>query len=106
MGVSLIIGFGNGVFEVGHVAINVVSMITEVHESACIANQHSLIPFAFDTFGFLAHGSVEVLKRLQKVMGNNVMTAGATEYVFRRVAFAIQKVLVAQLVACLSSTFT
>ncbi|GJS34216.1 hypothetical protein Tco_0532598 [Tanacetum coccineum] len=62
------------------------------------------IPFAFDTFGFLAPEAVELLSRVQRVMHNNVMTPRSTDVVFKRIGFAIQKELAAQLVARLPST--
>ncbi|GJT16820.1 retrovirus-related pol polyprotein from transposon TNT 1-94 [Tanacetum coccineum] len=74
------------------------------HEKACIENQHVFIPFAFDTFGFLAPEAVELLNRVQRVMNSNVMTPRSTNVVFHRIIFAIQKGLVAQLVARLPST--
>ncbi|GJU23302.1 RNA-directed DNA polymerase, eukaryota, reverse transcriptase zinc-binding domain protein [Tanacetum coccineum] len=49
------------------------------HEKACIENQHVFIPFAFDTFGFLADGAVELLSRVQRVMHSNVMTPKSTD---------------------------
>nr|GEX33382.1 transcription factor, MADS-box [Tanacetum cinerariifolium] len=38
------------------------------HEKACIENQHVFVPFAFDTFGFLAPETVELLNRTQLMM--------------------------------------
>jgi hypothetical protein len=57
------------------------------------------IPFAFDTFGFLAPEAVDLLKMIQKVMHNNIMSHRSMYIVFQRLSFAIQKGLVAQLVA-------
>ncbi|KAL5710701.1 hypothetical protein ACHQM5_021234 [Ranunculus cassubicifolius] len=101
-GVSPMVGFDDKVFEVGEAATSAATTKVAKHEAACIANQHCFIPFAFDTFGFLPLDSVELLKRLQRIMDNNVMTAGANEFVFRRVGFAIQKGLAAQFVARLT----
>nr|GEX83388.1 putative reverse transcriptase domain-containing protein [Tanacetum cinerariifolium] len=74
------------------------------HEKACIENQHVLIPFVFDTFGFLASEVVELLSRVQRVMHNNVMTPRSMNVVFKRIGFAIKNRLAAQLVARLPST--
>ena len=74
------------------------------HEKACTDNQHTFIPFAFDTFGFLAPEAVELLKRVQRVMHSNVMSPRSMDVVFKRIGFAIQKGLAAQLVARLPST--
>ncbi|GKE14526.1 putative reverse transcriptase domain-containing protein [Tanacetum coccineum] len=74
------------------------------HEKACIENQHVFIPFAFDTFGFLAPEAVELLSRVQRVMHSNVMTPRSRDVVFKRIGFAIQKGLAGQLVARLPST--
>jgi hypothetical protein len=70
------------------------------HEKACSDNQHAFIPFAFDTFGFLASEAIDLLHRVQKVMHSNVMSMNV---VFTRIGFAIQKGLAAQLVVRLSS---
>nr|GEY37616.1 ATPase family AAA domain-containing protein [Tanacetum cinerariifolium] len=47
---------------------------------------------------------VELLSRVQRVMDSNVMTPRSTYVVFKRIGFAIQKGLAAQLVARLPST--
>ncbi|MFS8014117.1 hypothetical protein Hanom_Chr15g01340861 [Helianthus anomalus] len=69
------------------------------HEKACLDNQHVFIPFAFDTFGFLAPEAVDLLNRVQRVMHSNVMTPRSMDVVFKRLSFAIQKGVAAQLVA-------
>ncbi|GJT79229.1 hypothetical protein Tco_1053571 [Tanacetum coccineum] len=48
--------------------------------------------------------AVELLSRVQRVMHNNVMTPRSTDVVFKRIGFAIQKGLAAQLVARLPFT--
>ncbi|GJT38838.1 hypothetical protein Tco_0938703 [Tanacetum coccineum] len=58
----------------------------------------------FDTFGFLAPEAVKLLSRVQRVIHNNVMTPKSTDVIFKRIGFAIQKGLAAQLVARLPST--
>ena len=73
------------------------------HENACIANEYVFVPFAFDTFGFLAPEAVELLNRVQRVMHSNVISPRSTNVVFKRTRFAIQKGLAAQLVARLPS---
>jgi hypothetical protein len=57
------------------------------------------IPFAFDTFGFLALEAVDLLKRIQKFMHSNIMSHRFMDAVFQRLSFAIQKGLAAQLIA-------
>nr|GEZ20429.1 putative reverse transcriptase domain-containing protein [Tanacetum cinerariifolium] len=42
-------------------ALKAASCKVTKHEKACIENQHVFIPFAFDTFGFLASEAVELL---------------------------------------------
>jgi hypothetical protein len=68
------------------------------NEKACSDNQYTFIPFAFDTFGFLAPKVVSLLYRIQKVMNNNVVSPRAMNVVFKRIGFAIQKWVAAQLV--------
>ncbi|GJW00191.1 hypothetical protein Tco_1555442 [Tanacetum coccineum] len=103
-GVSPLIGLSSRGFTVGQAALKAASGKVTKHEKACIKNQHVFIPFAFDTFGFLAPEAVELLSRVQRVMHNNVMIPRSTDVVFKRIGFAIQKGLAAQLVARLPST--
>ncbi|KAL6514241.1 hypothetical protein OROHE_019228 [Orobanche hederae] len=98
-GVSPLVGIGHGTFTVGQAALRAASSKIAKYEKACHENGHAFIPFAFDTFGFLPPDAVGLLKRVQKVMHNNVMTPGSREFVFHRLGFAIQKGLAAQLVA-------
>nr|GEZ51745.1 reverse transcriptase domain-containing protein [Tanacetum cinerariifolium] len=48
----------------GQAALKAASCKVTKHEKACIENQHVFIPFAFDTFGFLAPEAVELLSRV------------------------------------------
>nr|GEX38106.1 signal recognition particle, SRP19 subunit [Tanacetum cinerariifolium] len=91
-------------FTAGHAALKVASCKGTKHEKSCIENQHVFVPFAFDTFGFLAPEAVELLNRVQRVMNSNVMTPRSTNIVFKRISFAIQKRLATQLVTRLPST--
>nr|GEZ00288.1 putative reverse transcriptase domain-containing protein [Tanacetum cinerariifolium] len=58
----------------GQAALKAASCKVTKHEKTCIENQHVFIPFAFDTFGFLAPKTMELLNPVQRVMHNNVMT--------------------------------
>jgi hypothetical protein len=60
--------------------------------------QHVFIPFAFKTFDFLAPEVVNLLKNVQKVMHNNVVSPRSMNLVFQKLSFAIQKGLMEQLV--------
>ncbi|KAL6502820.1 hypothetical protein OROHE_023988 [Orobanche hederae] len=71
-GVSPLVGLGSGGFTAGQAALKAASCKVVKHEKACMENQHAFIPFAFDTFGFLAPEAVDLLKRVQKVMHSNV----------------------------------
>ncbi|GJV93107.1 hypothetical protein Tco_1540920 [Tanacetum coccineum] len=102
-GVSPHVGLSSRGFTVGQTALKVASCKVTKHEKACIENQHVFIPFAFDTFGFLAPEAVELLTRVQGVMNSNVMTPRSINVVFTIIDFAIQKGLAAQLVARLPS---
>jgi hypothetical protein len=73
------------------------------HDKVFSDNQHAFIPFAFNTFGFLAPEAVDLLHRVQKVMHSNVMSPRSMNVVFMRIGFVIQKGLAAQLVARLPS---
>ncbi|WJX46713.1 hypothetical protein P8452_33486 [Trifolium repens] len=83
----------------GWVALKAASCKVAKHEKACSDNQHAFIPFAFDTFGFLAPEAASLLQRVQKVMNSNVVSPRAKNVIFTRIGFAIQKGLAAQLVA-------
>nr|GEY82379.1 auxilin-like protein [Tanacetum cinerariifolium] len=65
-------------FTVGHVALKAASCKVTKHDKAYIKNQHVFVPFAFDTFSFLATEAVELLNRVQRVMHSNVMTPVTT----------------------------
>jgi hypothetical protein len=101
--VSSLVGLGVGPFTVGQTALNVASSKVAKHEKACSDNQHAFIPFAFDTFSFLAPEVVDLLHRVEKVMHINVMSPRSLNVVFTRTGFAIQKDLTAQLIARLPS---
>ena len=101
--VSPLVGLGVRPFTVGQEALKVASTKVAKHEKACSDNQHAFIPFAFDTFGFLAPEVVDLLHRVQKVMHSNVMSPRSMNVVFVRIDFATQKGLAAQLVARLPS---
>ncbi|GJT69214.1 hypothetical protein Tco_1028500 [Tanacetum coccineum] len=103
-GVSPLVGLSSRGFTAGQAALKAALGKVTKHEKACNENQYVFIPFAFDTFGFLAPKAVELLNRVQRVMHNNVMTPRSTDVVFKRIGFAIQKRLAAQLVARLPST--
>ncbi|KAJ0745299.1 putative exostosin [Helianthus annuus] len=93
-GVSPLVGLGGSAFTVGQAASGKVTK----HEKACIDNQHVFIPFAFDTFGFLAPEAVDLLSRVQRVMHSNVTTPRSMDVVFKRLSFAIKKGVAAQFV--------
>ncbi|GJS99760.1 hypothetical protein Tco_0820930, partial [Tanacetum coccineum] len=56
--VSLLVGLSSRGFSVGQAALKAASCKVAKHEKVCIENQHVFIPFAFDTFGFLAPEAV------------------------------------------------
>jgi len=97
-GVSPLVGLGVRDFTVGQAVLKAASSKVTKHEKTCSDNQHSFIPFVFDTFGFLASEVVDLLYRIQKVMHANVMPPRSMDVVFTRIGFVIQKGLAAQLV--------
>ncbi|GJU97912.1 hypothetical protein Tco_1327183 [Tanacetum coccineum] len=102
--VSPLMGLSSRGFTAGQSALKSASCKVTKHEKTCIENQHVFIPFAFESFGFLAPDVVELLSRIQWVMHNNFMTPRSADVIFKRIGFAIQKGLAAQLVARLPST--
>ncbi|KAK2435305.1 hypothetical protein QL285_020378 [Trifolium repens] len=103
IGVSPLVGLTTGDFTVGQAALKAASSKVAKHERECSENQHVFIHFAFDTFGFLAPEAVDVLKRVQRIMHSNVVSSRSQDVVFKKISFAIQKGLAAQLVARLPS---
>jgi hypothetical protein len=91
-------------FTVGHTVLKAASSKVVKHERACSNNQHAFIPFAFDTCGFLAPDAVNILKRVRRVLHSNVVSPRSLDIVFKRIGFAIQKGLAAQLVVRLPSS--
>jgi hypothetical protein len=59
-------------FTVGQAALKAVLSKIVKYERACSKNQHMFIPFAFNTFDFLALEAVNILKRVQRFMHSNV----------------------------------
>ncbi|GJR59436.1 hypothetical protein Tco_1501598 [Tanacetum coccineum] len=94
-GVSPLVGLSSRGFTVGQAALKAASCKVAKHEKACIKNQHVFIPFAFDSFDFLAPEAMKLLTKVQRVMNNNVMTPRSTNVVFNRIGFTIQKGLAA-----------
>ncbi|GJZ41300.1 hypothetical protein Tco_0588186 [Tanacetum coccineum] len=90
-GVSPIVRLSGRGFIVVRAALQAASCKVTKHKKVCIENQHMFIPFAFDTFGFLASEAVKLLNRVQRVMNSNVMTPKSANVVFHRISFAIQK---------------
>nr|GEY38047.1 auxilin-like protein [Tanacetum cinerariifolium] len=52
-------------FVAGQAALKAESSKVAKHEKPCLENQHVFIPFAFDTFGFLAPETEKLLNRVQ-----------------------------------------
>ncbi|GJT41333.1 putative reverse transcriptase domain-containing protein [Tanacetum coccineum] len=98
-GVSPLVGLRDNGFVAGQVALKAESSKVAKHEKACLENQHVFIPFAFDTFGFLAPEAEEFLNRVQRVVQSNFSTPKTQNFIFSRIGFAIQKGVAAQLVA-------
>lgn len=71
------------------------------YEEACFDNQYVFIPFVFDTFDFLALMIINLLRRIQKVMHNNVVSPIKMNVVFKKIKFNIQNEVAEQLVVCL-----
>ncbi|GJW52744.1 putative reverse transcriptase domain-containing protein [Tanacetum coccineum] len=55
------------IFITAKIALKAASCKMAKHEKTCIENQHVFVPFAFDTFDFLAPEAVELLNRVQRV---------------------------------------
>nr|GEV17998.1 putative exostosin-like protein [Tanacetum cinerariifolium] len=98
-GVSPLVGFRENGFVAGQAALKAESSKVAKHEKACLENQHVFIPFAFDTFGFLAPETEKFLNRVQRVVQSNCSTPKIQNFIFSRIGFAIQKGVAAQLVA-------
>nr|GFA37923.1 putative reverse transcriptase domain-containing protein [Tanacetum cinerariifolium] len=101
--ISPLVGFSSRGFTVRQAALKAVLCKVTKYKKACIKNQHVFVPFAFDTFGFLAPEAVKLLNRVQRVMHSNVVTLISTNIVFKRISFSIQKGLATQLIARLRS---
>ncbi|GJW27470.1 hypothetical protein Tco_0044345 [Tanacetum coccineum] len=98
-GVSPLVGLRDNGFVAGQAALKAESSKVAKHEKACLENQHVFIPFAFDTFDFLAPEAEEFLNRVQRVVQSNFSTPKTQNFIFSRIGFAIQKGVAAQLVA-------
>jgi hypothetical protein len=88
-GVSPLVGLRTEDFIAGLATLKAASNKMVKHEKVCSNNQHAFIPFAFDTFAFLARDAVNLLQRVQKIMHNNVVSPRSMDVVFKRIGFAI-----------------
>jgi hypothetical protein len=84
-----LVGLTTGGFTVGQTAIKVASSKVVKHERACSENQHAFIPFVFNTFGFLVHEVVDILKRVQRVIHNNMVSSRSLNILFKMIDFII-----------------
>ena len=82
-------GLGVGPFTLGKATLKIASSKVAKHGKVCYDNQHAFIPFAFDTFGFLAPEVVDLQQRVQKVMHSNVTSPRSMNVVFTIIDFAI-----------------
>ncbi|GJR77916.1 putative reverse transcriptase domain-containing protein [Tanacetum coccineum] len=98
-GVSPLVGLRDNGFVAGQATLKAKSSNVVKHEKTCLENQHVFIPFAFDTFGFLAPEAEEFFTRVQRVVQSNFSTPTTQNFIFSRIGFAIQKGVAAQLVA-------
>ncbi|MFS7984110.1 hypothetical protein Hanom_Chr11g00982641 [Helianthus anomalus] len=74
--VSPLVGLRENGFVAGLAARKAESKKVDKHAKACAENQHVFIPFAFDTFGFIAPEAINFLTRVQRVIHNNCSTLG------------------------------
>lgn len=89
IGVSPLMELGVRAFTVGHASLKDVSRKVVKHEKASTDNQHVFISFAFDTFGFLTLGVVDLLHRVQRDMHNNVISPRFMNVAFTMIDFVI-----------------
>jgi hypothetical protein len=97
-GVSPLVGLRIWDFIAGQAAFKAASNKVVKYEKACSDNQHTFIPFAWDTFGFLTPDVVDLLQRVQKIMHNNIVSPRSMNIVFKMIDFVIQKELAAHVV--------
>jgi len=86
----------------GHVDPKATSNKLAIHEKTCYGNQHTYIPFAFGIVDFLVLDIVDILKRGQTFMHNNIVSPRSICVVFKRINFAIIIELVVQLIVGLT----
>jgi hypothetical protein len=80
-----------GDFIAGQATLKAASNKVAKHEKACFDNQHAFIPFWFDSFGFLAPDTVDLLQIVQKIILNNIVSPRSVDVVFKMIGFGIQK---------------
>ena len=68
-------------------------------------NDYKFIPFAFSPFGELGEDALDLLARIDSFSLSNSGSTKSRAYIFQRLAFCIQKVVGAQLVARLPTNF-
>nr|GEZ31834.1 auxilin-like protein [Tanacetum cinerariifolium] len=73
--ISPLVDLSSRGFTVRQAALKAVLCKVTKYKKACIKNQHVFVPFAFDTFGFLAPEAMELLNRVQQVMHSNIRSS-------------------------------
>lgn len=94
-GVSPLVGLRTRGFNKRHATLKTISCKVVKHEKACCNNQHTFIPFAYDTFNFRALEVVILLQRVRRLMHNHVVSHRAMYVAFKRIDLVIQKRAVA-----------
>jgi hypothetical protein len=80
--VSPLVGLMTENFTIWQATLKVASSKVPKHERTCYNNQHD----------FLALDVVNILKKLQRFMHNNVISSRSLDIVFKRICFSIKKI--------------
>ena len=84
---------------------NVAERKRKKYTAKCEENGYKFIPFAFSTFGELGEDVLDLLSRSSSYSSSNSSSTKSKPYIFRRLAFCIQKGVGSQLVVRLPTNF-
>lgn len=84
------VGVRTGGFTMSQATLKVASNEAAKHTKTCSNNQHTFIPFAFDTLDFLVIETVDLIEKIQRLIHNNVIFPPAMNIIFNIIDFTIQ----------------
>ncbi|KAL5713679.1 hypothetical protein ACHQM5_015733 [Ranunculus cassubicifolius] len=104
-GVSPLVGSEKGGFRHGIALDMAVKKKHIKHSEVCSKNGYGFLAFGFTTFGGVGTETLELVRRIGKVLEGHTLGKGYSKYLWPRLSFCIQRGVSAQLVSRLPINF-